>query len=324
MAKRRFGIIVLLLSLCLSMLSVSTFAASDTMDAIDTDRECALTLSYTCDGVAFPDLEPKLYKVADVSADFQYALTSPFAASGLILNGIQTQGEWNVVRSTLDAYILANDLSPLSTAATDASGMASFGALKPGLYLVSSLRAATDDLNCGFASALIALPGLDGGGEWLYQVAATPKSEILPPPEPDEETELKILILWSGDDHNDRPESVQVDIFRNGAYYDTAILSEESDWAHKWMTKDDGADWMVGVSNVPEGYKLTINRQGNTFILTCSRISGDLDGPTVRPPQTGDTTNILLYTVLMYVSGATLIILAIIGRRKGNDEKDKS
>ena len=73
---------------------------------------------------------------------------------------------------------------------------------------------------------LIALPGIEPDGRWQYQVSVNAKGEVLPPVDPDEEAELKVLKLWRGDEgRNDRPKSIEVEIFCNGSSYKTVILS---------------------------------------------------------------------------------------------------
>ena len=85
-------------------------STTDASKQINVEQECSLTLIYKCDGMAFADMPVKLYKVASLSTDFQYTLTDPFLMSGLILNGIQTNDEWNVIRSTLKAHIIADSI----------------------------------------------------------------------------------------------------------------------------------------------------------------------------------------------------------------------
>lgn len=319
MAKRRLGIIAFLLCLCLCLMPCAALAASttDAKEPISTDKECSLTISYGYDGTAFPNQTVKLYKIADVSADFQYTLASPFAPSGLILNGIQTNGEWNVIRSTLEAYILANDTQPVASIVTNDAGNACFDSLKSGLYFASAVHVTQGDLNCVFASALIALPGLGANGLWQYQVAVSAKPEILPPIDSDEETELKILKLWRGEeDQNTRPKNIEVEIFRDGTSYEVVILSEENHWSYSWMVKNDGADWKVVERNIPSGYTMTVEQRESTFIITNTYP----DQPYPPSPPTGDTSNILFYTILMYVSGSILIILGIAGKRKRHEK----
>lgn len=321
MAKRRFGIIVLLLCFCLcaqpcQVLAVST---TDAKEPISISKECRLTISYGYKDIAFSNQSVKLYKIADVSANFQYTLTAPFTTSGLILNGIQTNGEWNVIRSTLETQILADKIAPIKEAETNASGQALFTGLAPGLYLASAVKVAQDDLACFFDAVLVALPGLETSGLWQYQVAAAAKPQVLPPTQPDEEIQLKILKLWRGDEGGtDRPNHIEVEIFRDGISYETIALSAENNWSYSWSAKDSGADWKVMERNVPAGYIMTVQQRDTTFVITNTRP----DNPISPPPQTGDTSNILPYTVALYVSGMMLILLGIIGKRKHHEETD--
>lgn len=316
MAKRRLGIVTLLLCFCLGALPCPTLAAStaDAKEPIVVDKVCSLTICYSCDGTVFPNQSVKLYRVADVSADFQYSLTSAFSHSGLILNGIQTQGEWNVIRSTLEAQILANKITPIQTAETNPSGEACFTGLTPGLYLASGVEIPQ---TCRFDSALVALPGVDTDGLWQYEVAVAAKPQVLPPTPPEEETQRNVVKLWKGDEGlADRPKQVEIEIFRDGISYETVILTEDNNWSYGWTVKADGASWHVVERNVPAGYTMTVEQRETTFVVTNLR----QDRPTPPPPQTGDTSHVLLYVVMMYVSGTMLILLGIAGKRKRHEQ----
>lgn len=317
MAKRRVAVIVLLLCLCLSWLPCYAQAAStaDAKEPISPDKDCSLTIAYRYDGQSFSNHPVRLYKIADVSADFQYTLTAPFANSGLILNGVRSVSEWNVIRSTLETHILTYDVDADLIGVTDQDGQVCFQALKPGLYLAITEQVIQNDWIYAFDSALVALPGLGADGLWQYEVAVTSKSKAIPPAETDEEIEFKVLKLWKGDHgRSDRPESIEVEIFCNGASYQTVILSEENHWSYRWNAKDDGSVWMVVERNIPSGYTMTMEERERSFVLTNTFSQDNPDKPT--PPQTGDTSNIMLYFVLMIISGSMLIILGITGKRK--------
>lgn len=314
MAKRRVAVIVFLLCLCLSWLPCYAQAAStaDAKEPISPDKDCSLTIAYRYDEQSFSNHPVRLYKIADVSADFQYTLTAPFANSGLILNGVRSVSEWNVIRSTLETHILTYDVDADLTGVTDQDGQVCFQALKPGLYLAITEQVIQHDWIYAFDSALVALPGLSADGLWQYEVAVTSKSKAIPPAETDEDVEFKVLKLWKGDNgRSDRPQSIEVEIFRDGVSYQTVILSEENHWTFSWFAKDDGASWKVVERNVPTGYTMMVEERETSFVLTNTRPP---DKPDI--PQTGDTTNIMLYFVLMNVSGIMLIILGIAGKRK--------
>ena len=317
MINRKIGIVVFLLCLCFHLIPHQAMAAStsDAVEPIIPENECSLTISYCYAETAFSDIEVKLYRIAQVSADFKYTLTQPFEASGLILDGIRTAGEWNVIRSTLEAHILAYNIAPEFAAVTNEDGQVSFETLETGMYLAIVSQAEQDDLHYRFDSALIALPGLGPDGRWQYQVSVNAKGEVLPPVDPDEEVELKVLKLWRGDEgRTERPKSIEVEIFRDGSSYKTVILSEENHWAYTWTAKDDGSSWTVVERNIPQGYTVTVEERQSTFVLTNTWTPTDPDDPG-RPPQTGDTSNILLYVLLMVGSGSMLIILGITGKK---------
>lgn len=317
MIKRKLGIIVILLCFCFYLMPYQVMAAStsDAVEPIIPENECSLTVSYCYGETALSNVQVKLYRIAEVSADFQYTLSQNFEASGLILDGIQTAGEWNVVRSTLEAHILAYKIAPELISVTNEDGEASFRTLRTGMYLAIVSRVEQDGFYYRFDSALIALPGLGQDGHWQYQVSVNAKGEALPPVDPDEKVELKVLKLWRGDEgRTDRPKSIEVEIFRDGISHKTVILSEENHWAYSWSAMDDGSSWTVVERNVPQGYTVTVEERISTFVLTNTWTPTYPEDP-VKPPSTGDTANILLHVLIMIVSGSMLIILGVTGKK---------
>ena len=313
MAKRRVAVMVFLL--CLFMVwkpcYVQAASTADAQELISPDEACSLTMAYRYDGKNFSNHQVKLYKIAEVSADFRYSLAAPFASSGLILNDVRSVGEWNVIRSTLESHILAYNVGADLTGVTDQDGQVCFQTLKPGLYLAITEHVLENGWIYEFDSALVALPGLGTDGLWEYEVAVNPKSKAIPPAETDEEIEFRILKLWKGDSgRSDRPKNIEVEIFRNGVSHQTVILSEDNHWAYQWKAKDDGSVWKVVERNIPSGYTMTVEERENSFVLINM---WPTDTPNI--PQTGDTSNIMLWSVLMIISGSVLIILGITGKR---------
>lgn len=314
MASKRIVIVLLLFCFCIHFMPCSALAANtaDAKDPIIPDRACSLTVSYCYADTAFASLQVELYQIATVSADFQYTLTAPFAASGLILNGIQSTGEWNVIRSTLEAYIIANKVPADVACMTNEDGMARFEGLPTGLYLAMADKAQQGTLSYDFDSSLVALPGLSQDGCWEYQLTVNAKGEPTPPIDPDAEVQYKILKLWKGDNGSaDRPESVEVEIFRDGNSHETVILSEQNHWSYSWWANDDGSDWTVSERNVPKGYTVTVEKKDHSFVLTNTTESEDPDTP---PPPTGDKT--IMSILIMAIAGCLLIVVGAAGKRR--------
>ena len=301
MAKR---ISILLLIVCFCCFGLPFYAhAASTTEAnapISTEAPCALTLYYGYDGAATKDVTVKLYKIATISENFQYALTDTFAHTGLALNAIQTNGQWDAIRFTLVSDILQNNAAADAVAVTDNSGQVVFAQLEVGLYL--AIPQPGTELAYYFDATLVALPGLNEG-VWEYAVTAAPKPQLLP-------QSWQVIKLWKGDKKADRPQSITVDIFLDGQLYETVTLSEDNHWSYSWEAVS--GNFMVAEQAVAPGYTATIEKQGNTFVITNAY---ENPSPT-DDPKTGDSANILLYTVLMYLSGSMLILLGIAGRRK--------
>lgn len=319
MAKRRMAIMAALVCVCLWLMPSYAAAASTTEASapIEAHQDCSLTLSYVCDGIAMENLSVRLYKIAEVSADFQYAAVDSFAAYGLSLNGIKTNAEWNVIRSTLETHITADQILPDQTLQTNADGAVCFEPLTIGLYLAVADATSQKEQTCRFDGALVTLPNLSAGGTWQYQVAASAKAELIPPSE--QETERKVLKLWKGDEKGNRPQSIEVELFRDGISYKKILLSQENNWSYRWSVKEDGSKWAAVERNVPAGYTMAVEERGDTFLLTNTYIPQNPQEPS-KSPDTGDTFNVMLYVVLMILSGSLLVILAVIGKRKGHEE----
>ena len=316
----------LMLSICFCMMPCQVFAAStaDAVEFIETDRDCTLSITYVCDETALACMDIKLYKVADISADFVYTLTHGFESYDLSLNGVQAAAEWDVIRSTIEAYILADSIEADAVVTTDEDGKADFSQLKPGLYFVPELTVTRDDAKYRFDSALIALPGIYEDGHWQYEQEVVAKSEMIPPVDSDDETELKVLKLWSGDEgKTTRPKSIRVEIFRDGVSDHSVTLSDDNNWSYSWTVPEDGAKWTVIERNIPTGYTMTVEERKTTFVLTNTFVPDNPDSPdNPRPPQTGDTSNVLVYIILLNAAGIMLITLGFTGKRK-KDEKSE-
>lgn len=103
-----------------------------------------------------------------------------------------------------------------------------------------------------------------------------------------------------------------MEVRRDGQLQQTVTLSAENNWMYTWKAVDDGSVWTVNEVNVPEGYTVGIQRSGDTFSITNTKP----ETPAGNRPQTGDTTNMTLYVLLMAASGLALLVVGIVLRKK--------
>ena len=91
----------------------------------------------------------------------------------------------------------------------------------------------------------------------------------------------------------------------------THFLSKENNWSYSWKTKEGDAKWTIIERNTPSKYTMTVEKRDTSFVLTNTYIPENSS----KDPQTGDTSNIMLYVILMIVSGSILIIIGVMGKR---------
>ena len=274
MKKGLRGVAALLV--CLMLLAVcplQAFAAGP----IDTARSASLTISYTDESKAVPKARFAIYRVADVDEYAALTLTSAFepykgTVSGLADLASLTKEQWLDLASTLRAYVLRDDLTPIAEGRTDAAGQLSFSGLKPGLYLVTGSRVTTDD-NYTYTSVpfLVLLPTEDlENNEWNYDVTVVPKhtKDYNPPEDDDKYVTRKVLKVWDDDGYETiRPQEVVVQLLRDGEVFDTQTLNEENNWRYAWDELDRHCEWDVVEKNL-ENYTVTVTRSGITFTVT--------------------------------------------------------
>ena len=240
-------------------------------EAIDTGRETSLTVCFGEDGEGFSGVEFRLYRVAEVSAGAKFTLTGDFADYPVRVNGLDSSG-WRALAQTLEGYAARDDLDPLRAEETGRDGKAVFGHLDTGLYLVTGGRYRQGRHTCTPEPFLIALPTLDGSDAWVYDVTASCKYDSgYNPPDGggDDTVRRKVLKVWEDDGNEDkRPDGIAVQLLRNGRVYDTVTLNEGNNWRHTWTGLDGDDTWRVVEYETPEGYTVTVDRQGITFVMT--------------------------------------------------------
>lgn len=289
--------------LCL-LLSVQVFAA----ETVDTQRLCSLTLRYTHSGQGLQDLEIALWRVGDVFADGTYALTAPYSVE---IQGITAETEWRDTAATLSAYLTADGVRPDCTARTDETGTVSFENLTVGLYLVRGLTVPMEKGLWQFDDFLMFLPR-NQGGTYVYDVDSHPKHAVY---DTGETREYTVWKLWKDTDSGIvRPAKIHIDIHRDGVHDVSVELSAENNWHYSW-TAPAIHDFTVVERNVPEGYAVLVSENGTAFVVTNSVPE------TPDIPQTGDSAPVLLYILLLSLSGLGLILLGILAFRRRSHEE---
>jgi len=89
-----------------------------------------------------------------------------------------------------------------------------------------------------------------------------------------------------------RPDSVTVQLLKNGAVYDTVTLSAENNWRHSWTGLSDSATWKLIEVEVPEYYNASVELKGNTFVVTNSAEPEEIPENPIPEGNTPPTTDL--------------------------------
>ena len=124
---------------------------------------------------------------------------------------------------------------------------------------------------------------------------------------------------WLDEDHSEyRPDFIEIELYCDGEYDSTVILSDENDWYYSWIDHEP-REWMVVERDVPENYTVFIEEEDGIFIITnCTTIVTPVD----RSPKTGVNYNI---APGLYILDALAVLLVLLGvlleKKKKTDGK---
>ncbi len=274
---KKYGCILLSALMLLLMLPLQVLAAG----VIELDRDVALTISYKDGSTALSGAEFSIYRVADVDAYAysEFTLTEEFTASNVSVNNLDSS-EWRDAANTLAGYVQLNGIEALDSGSTDTDGMLTFPSdksiiIKPGLYLVIGQKHTQNNTVYTAEPFLVSLPALNEiENDWDYIGTASPKyaeKPIVPiiPDIPEPDVDRKVIKVWDdeGYEHN-RPDHVIAVLLRDGVPYDSVVLDEDNDWTHRWTGLDADYTWTVTEKEVPDGYTVSIRKEGITYVIT--------------------------------------------------------
>lgn len=243
------------------MAFVFTFAVKGLIDPIDVhaaDKTGSITFEF--EGIA--DAEFRLYKVATPNNSGSFDLTGDFAGYDVNLSS-------TTAAETLQYYVERDKMDPLATKKTDSTGKIVYGDLEPGVYLILGDRFERDNKIYTPQPVLLSVPGKNpDGNKPLWDVTVHAKySECQKPEKP--KKDITVLKIWLDKDKTTRPESIVVQLMKNGTVVEEVTLNAANNWKYTWKDLDAFAYWSVVEKVVPEGYHVAVSKQDlfNIFII---------------------------------------------------------
>ena len=277
----------------------------DALESIDTNKLNNITLNYSYDNQEINDVNVKIYFIASISNDFQYKVEDNFKDYNINFNEMKTNEDLNILKDTLESYIKADNIKETKKFNIK-DNKVEIKDLKPGLYLIETDEINTEKYTLSFEPFLINLPDLNDG-YWNYNVNVYPKALASYPNY--RTIEYTVIKQWQ-DNKENRPDKIDIEIYKDGNIVYNEILSLDNNWTFKWETIDDGSKWNVVERNVPNNYSVSILNKDKQFIIINTSNNE-------KNPQTLDNINLYFYLLIgSFIGLISLIIVLILNKKK--------
>ena len=143
--------------------------------SLDVARSVSLAVRFRHDGTGFENAHFQLYRVASIGTSGSLTLQAPFNRYNVQLEG-RSESEMAGVATTLEGYVLRDDIAPTVTGRTNANGYVTFEGLQQGLYLVLGDRYAADGMVYTIQPSMVQLPFWNEAEKrWDYEVVMNAK-----------------------------------------------------------------------------------------------------------------------------------------------------
>lgn len=342
--RKRMTVILISLLLCTLCMANTAFAYGN----IDISQKTSVTVCFAEKENGFQAVNFRVYRVADVDQSGEFTLAGDFRSYPVSLKDM-TSSKWRALSQTLNAYVQRDRLQPMKTEKTGTDGCVTFSDLTSGLYLITGDSCTRGGVTYTPEPMLVSLPDLTAENEWDYHPKVYCKYDRYNNTSTPERVQRKVQKVWKDDgNENKRPATISVQLLKNGNVADTVTLSEENNWEYTWKNLDSRYTWLVTEKEIPEGYTVTVQREGSVFIVTNTYPEEEYGEPpkepteeppvepSEKPPETsGQTTEVisektsaklpqtgmLWWPVPLFVCGGLLFTIAGLAVRGGRKKK---
>ena len=190
--------------------------------------------------------------------------------------------EETVVKDSEDKIIDYNYRS-----AETVNGSIKFEGLTRGLYLITVEPVKSGGKTYTVSPVLRCLPSLNDNKEWdPDQKINYPSSKIEEKSNggsgggDDTTTSITAQKVWKDEgQETDRPDSVTVELLRDGKVYASQKLSKSNNWRYTWTGLSNGNTWIINeVGAASDKYTVLTESEGNIFTITNTHTT-DIDDP---------------------------------------------
>lgn len=162
----------IVLFLLLLLLSINNVYAIN----VDTTKKGKLNIKAAYSEKVLSNVKINLYHVADMNENAEFTYTKDFEGNKEIKE--YKTSEWNELALSLDKHINEKKLTPITTKATDESGITNIENLTSGLYLIKMDPITEENYQYQSSPSLISVPTYNEmTKEYIYDVQVMVKTE---------------------------------------------------------------------------------------------------------------------------------------------------
>lgn len=315
--------VIFILIISVFSIALETFAVDSKQ--VDTSKSTSITVNFSPNNIQAKNVGFKIYKVADVTSDFEFILTKEFENYSISLEGIDQDG-WRKLAGTLAPYAINDSIKPIKENKTNWEGKASFNNLEVGLYLVVGDKYYYEDYIYTPLPFFICLPTYDSNNKLKYNIDSVVKHESKHIEDTDEKTiSRKVIIVWDDENKDNRPLGITLCLYRDGEVYDTVVLNSENNWKHVWYELDSNYSWYIKEKDTTDKYTSSVITEGVTFVITKTYVESEGEGNITKPDDDTPklpTTGVLWWPVpYLAITGIILFLIGWVIQKGEENEK---
>lgn len=314
-SRFKFAALALVISLAVCLFAAVPAAAEGTG---------SITVRFEYNKKSVVGAEFSIYRVAELDGG-QFSFVPPFDGYSLAAPGATDTDAWKILATTLTGYTERDGIEPLATGAVPSAGELRFNGLEDGLYLIIGKPVDLGDVELFPQPVIVSLPYYDKPDVPEYDMVVEIKFESRD--KNVAEVERSVRKVWAGGDGESRPQSVTVQLLRDGEVYDERTLDESGGWSYKWTGLDASSEWEITEKDVPAGYTVTIEPDGVTFVVTNTAPPASSvptpSNPGSTPERLPQTGQYWWPVIALSAAGAIVLfagILLLIKKKRKKDE----
>ena len=294
----------------------------------DTSKTGGLTITHiSVDDELIPGVTSHLYLVATVDEYGKYTITDEFKGCFSDPDFFNNNFEYDDWKSCVEYdeasdsdklkdYITTNGISEVASLTSDDAGKTYYTGLTLGIYYVLSDKAVQEEYTHSFVNFVYPVPLMEKDSETAqlsinYNPSVSPKKSKV---KNDVMVHCSIRKRWNDSGNTShRPESVTFNIYCDGEFKETVVLSSENDWNYVW-SQAGLHDYTVEEVAPGSGYTSSMNiiQNGHDFEYICTNTYN----PPPTPPDTPDTPDEPGIPDIPEVLGAIRDLPEVLGARR--------